>query len=121
MNTKNLLLGILIVAVFAIGFAIGRFSPTPDTPATVKQPQSTTPTNNVVSTTTEQAKAPSILDSMTADQKKMLSVLGIDINKITPAMISCAETSLGAVRIKEIEGGASLSFTEKAKLLGCYK
>jgi hypothetical protein len=58
---------------------------------------------------------------LTADQKKILSALGIDVEKITPAMVACAETSLGATRIGEIQGGSSLSLLEKAKLLGCYK
>ena len=61
--------------------------------------------------------------NLTEGQIKLLSVLGIDPNSITvtPAMMACAETSLGASRVEEITNGATPSFSEGLKLVACYK
>jgi hypothetical protein len=120
MNTKNILFGILIMLIFATGLAVGHFGFNKNIfienkPATMN----TTPTTTT-ETSTAQSTAASVVANMSEDQKKMLSALGIDVNKITPEMITCAETSLGATRTAEVKNGASLSFAEKAKLIACY-
>ncbi len=133
MNNKNLLLGILVILVFAVGFMVGRFSSvgdtylsgpaaTPSTPTTQTNPttkSSDESTSNVVAEggTTIQAS------SLSEGQKKLLNALGIDTESITvtPEMVACAETSLGTSRMGEITNGATPSFTEGAKLVACYK
>ena len=125
MTTKNLLLGILIIAVFAVGFLIGRItanSPT-DTPnnQTSTMNGTNTQAKSTSTTTTTPTTASSISANMSADQIKMLQALGIDVNKVTPAMIACAETSLGSSRTEEIKNGATPSFSEGVKLVACYK
>ncbi len=114
------------MAVFAVGFLIGGFSSNDTTyienkksPSIQTTNKSATETSTPPSTTKEDTSG--IISNMTDDQKKFLGALGIDTDKITPTMIACAEASLGASRVEEIKKGASLSFTEKAKLLACYK
>ncbi len=123
--TKNLLLGILIVAVFAVGFLVGRMTAnngavTPSNKSTTMNSTSTQ-TNINSNTTTTPSNTSSFITNMSADQKKMLGALGIDVNKVTPSMIACAETSLGASRTEEIKNGATPSFSEGVKLIACYK
>lgn len=119
MNTKNLLLGLLIVAVFAIGFAIGRFG----VPGNMMSgPERPSAANSDVDATNQPSESDTaaIITNMSDAQKEMLSKLGIDASSITPEMIACAETSLGASRIEEIKNGSPISFAEKVKLLACY-
>ena len=132
MNTNNLLLGILIVAVFATGFMIGRFSTIGSTYTGVSQTTNTdaktdvkknadgtTATTTAHTTTGTQINAANLTDG----QKKMLSAMGIDPNSITVTaqMIACAEASLGPVRVEEIKRGSTPSFTEGVKLAACYR
>jgi len=127
MNTKNVLLGILIVIVFGTGFMIGRFSSVGNNITNVTQ----TPDTASVSQTNEQGAVDDINDDnvsidasdLTDGQKNLLSALGIDANSITitSAMMVCAETSLGSARVTEITNGATPSFTEGLKLAACYK
>lgn len=121
MTSQNLLLGILIVVVFAVGFLVGRFSSLGDTYISDKGAVPVRTTNQPVTGTSTTPDTSNIVSRMTDEQKKMLGALGIDTTKITSAMITCAETSLGASRVEEIKNGASLSFMEKAKLVACYK
>lgn len=60
---------------------------------------------------------------LSAGQRQLLESLGIDADEvvITPEMIVCAETKLGAARIAEIQNGATPSFFEGVQLLGCYR
>jgi len=89
-------------------------------------PQGGTP---VGTSTTDRADAVvdqpiSIPESRLTDgQKKLLSVLGIDPAKftVTPQMIECAETTLGAPRISEIMNGATPSPLEVIRLTPCLK
>lgn len=127
MNTKNILLGILIVLVFAIGFMIGRFSSVGNTVVSGTQ----SPSAEQKNATTEQGSATDTnnenvsiqASNLTEGQKKMLSALGIDADSITvtPEMIACAEASLGNSRVNEITNGATPSFSEGVKLAACYK
>lgn len=129
MNTHNLLLGILIVAVFVAGFLIGRFSNVGSTYIGSNQSasqgkQATSETDTKVGDTASTPSGTTInASSLTEGQKKLLGALGIDANAITvtQAMIVCAETSLGATRVEEIKGGATPSFSEGLKLAACYR
>ncbi len=123
MTIRNLLLGILIIASFAVGFLVGRFSSIGNTYIENKSPSSMNTSNQPDlddATTTSNETAVSTA-GLTPDQIKMLSALGIDTNKVTPTMIACAEASLGASRTQEIKNGDSPSFTEGIKLMACYK
>ena len=126
MNTKNVLLGILIVFVFAVGFMVGRFSyvgnidmrsPEAAPAAATINPDGDTSDVTATEGTTIQTS------SLSEGQIKLLGALGIDAKSIdvTPEMIACAEASLGPVRIEEIIDGATPSFTEGLKLAKCYK
>ena len=123
--SKYPLFGMLIVATFAVGFLFGRFSLQDEVVSIDKKSptmNTTSQTNRDNSTATPRTTGSStILEAMTDEQKKTLKALGIDASEITPTMIVCAETSLGADRVKEIKNGSSLSFSEKAKLAMCYK
>lgn len=59
---------------------------------------------------------------MTEGQIKLMKALGLDpaTVTITPAMIVCAETSLGPARVEEIKNGATPSLIEGGKLVACY-
>lgn len=131
MNTKNLLLGILVVLVFATGFIIGRFSSFGSSVVSqIPQASETKTTSGTkaedVNEETKDTGSENVsiqASNLTEGQKKLLSALGIDPSSITvtPAMIACAETSLGATRVEEITGGATPSFSEGLKLAACYK
>lgn len=73
------------------------------------------------STTPSQNIGTSIAAHMTDDQKQMMRALGIDVEKLTPAMITCAETSVGTDRFESIKNGSEPSLTEKMELVACYK
>ncbi len=77
--------------------------------------------SSTVSTTPPQSLGESISSHMTEDQKQMMRAFGIDIEKLTPAMITCAETSLGTDRFESIKNGSAPSLTEKMELVACYK
>ena len=133
METKNILLGILIILVFATGFLIGRFSSVGDTfvgggqntpiENTAQETSGDTQTQDTVDAVEAEGGTTISASNLTDGQKKMLSALGIDAESITvtPEMIACAEASLGASRMDEIVNGATPSFAEGLKLVACYK
>lgn len=115
----------LVIAAFALGVYVGRLpiaslilgdaAPTPETSSAEEAPAASTNKaagGTVIRTT-----------SLSAGQQKLLSALGVDTSQIviTPAMIACAEAKVGSARLKEIEGGATPSFTEGLSLLACYR
>lgn len=120
MNTKNLLLGIFMVLVFATGFMIGRFS---SVGGSYADNSSSTGTTNTAETSSGDDSTPVEASRLTEGQMKMLSAFGIDPNtvNITPEMIVCAENKLGPARIEEIKNGDTPSFTEGVSLAACYK
>lgn len=124
---KNLLLGLLIVSILAIGIHIGRMNPRTITsnntqPETMLPPvQKNSNASSTASTTPPESIGTSVASHMTDDQKQMMRAFGIDVEKLTPAMITCAETSLGTDRFESVKNGSALSLTEKAKLVACYK
>lgn len=122
-NTNKLLIGILLVLVFGAGFLVGTMTSGGEALKGVMG------TKDAVSETPTGEQAPSgeattiTTSSLTEGQKKMLNALGIDAESInvTPAMIACAESSLGAERVEAIKNGATPSILEGGKLVGCYK
>lgn len=62
-------------------------------------------------------------ERLTESQKSMLRSFGVDPESITVTAetIACAETALGTERFAAVQAGATPSFTEGIKLLGCYK
>lgn len=130
MNTKNVLLGILIVIVFAVGFMVGRFSSVGKTYTTNPVTEPTSADSNAgannsdeVGTETPEEGTEVQASNLSEGQKKLLGALGIDTNSITvtPEMIACAEARLGSARIDEITNGATPSFSEGLSLAVCYK
>ena len=122
-NSNNpILIALLIVAVFVAGFFIARsmngtampFNTSSDT--THMSPGSNTATQGTATHTVPAA-------NLTDGQRKMLSALGIDPNKvtITPSMVACSEAKLGAARIEQIKNGATPSMSEGLTLMACYK
>jgi len=127
---KNVLSVVLIFVVFGAGFLIGRFTPIANTIVSGTQ----SPSTEVAAVNNDQGTTPGTAEnvegnvsieasSLTDGQIKLLSALGIDANNITvtPAMIACAETSLGDDRVVEITNGATPSFSEGLKLAACYQ
>jgi hypothetical protein len=60
---------------------------------------------------------------LTASQQQILKSFGFnaDTFTITPAMVTCAEDSVGKVRLDEILKGAAPTPFESIKLLPCFK
>lgn len=129
MNTQNILLGLLLVAVFATGFMTGRFSSIGSSAlgGTSSGKTNTAAAENAQSTgvkTTNASLGTTINTSALSDgQKKMLQALGIntDTLTLTPTMVACAEAGVGTGRVEAIKGGATPSLIEGAKLVACYK
>jgi hypothetical protein len=128
MNTKNILLGILIVVVFLAGFIIGRFSVTsvvlaPTTLDNQTAQEEATASGGSTTTSDVVVEGESIASQMTEGQKQLLRTFGLDPEKITitAEMVACAEAKVGVARMEEIKNGATPSFTEGASLFACYK
>lgn len=133
MTSKHVLLGLLIVVVFGMGYMMGRFSVAgssttigtmmsgnPQTNGTTGTPTTpTTPSGATQASGGTQINTANLSDG----QRTMLKALGINTDTlvVTPQMVACAEASLGAGRANEIKNGATPSFTEGAKLVACYK
>jgi hypothetical protein len=133
MNTKNLLLLILFVIVFGVGFVLGRSgieTPLNSVADNVADSiEENTPMNNNESTTKDTASESSnnagikVANNLTAGQRAMLESFGLNPDEITitPTMIACAEAKVGASRVTEIQNGATPSLLEGASLIACYK
>lgn len=109
-----------MILVFATGFMIGRLSTISGSYA---DDSGITGSANTTETSSGDDATPVEASKLTEGQKKMLNAFGIDPNtvNITPEMIVCAETKLGAARIEEIKNGDTPSFTEGVSLAACYK
>lgn len=128
MNSNYVVIPLALIVALGIGFLGGRMSvDTLGSVQTVEQGTVTSTKNPVgVSTTSQTSSTPTVTPTaaplqISDAQKKMLQALGIDINKVTPTMIACAEASIGTARAKEIQGGATPSFSEGVKIVACYK
>lgn len=117
-GSKTVLVAILMVLVFGVGFLIGR--------VTANQNIGSFSGSNVKDSDksgSDTGQNGNNSSNMTEEQRKMMSALGIDPNQfnITAEMIACAETKLGASRVNEIKNGATPTFSEGASLMVCYK
>jgi len=130
MNSQTILTIILMFVVFGVGFLAGRMTtPSPISIPTSQTDVSETPSNesgpetstSQEGTTEDEADSSNV--TLTAGQSKMLESLGINPDEVTvtPQMVACAETKLGATRIEEIKNGATPSFSEGVSLVACYK
>ena len=127
MNTQTLLIAILVVVVFGVGFMIGRMTAVPSYEVSSSTEQ--TASDNV----NEEGGGENIsegeggtavsAEDLTPGQRKLLESLGINADEIviTQEMVLCAEARLGADRIEEIKDGATPSFLEGVELVTCYK
>ncbi len=129
MNSTKLVVGFLLVVVFVGGYMVG------DSAQGIKDrvrafmqdpvPEVTeVPVGDTASAASGTALGVAVESgSLTDDQKKLIRALGIDPDSITitPQMVVCAESSLGAERIRQIRDGATPSFTEGVKLSACYR
>lgn len=134
MNTKNILLAILCVLIFAVGFFMGRVTApmslgtTLDTVAPKNSETSTpSPATQTESASEDTSSVPEtetidVASQMTESQKNLLRSFGLNPDEvtITAEMVACAETKVGASRVEEIKNGATPSFMEGASLLACY-
>jgi len=124
---NNVLVVVLTVCVFGLGFLFGRITPTTDSTANGTQSSNTEVADEDgvedTSTTAVEGSVSIEASSLTDGQKRLLSSLGIDSDTITvtPEMIACAETNLGDARVEEITNGATPSFIEGVKLVACYQ
>ena len=126
---------VLCIALLVIGFVIGRANiPTPFNAAVdtaTDQAQETvgtqTDTTTDVPGTTNTTSVPEggipVSGSLSAGQRAMLESFGLNPDEfvLTPEMVACAETKLGASRMAEIQGGATPTFLEGASLVACYQ
>lgn len=134
MNTQHtLLVAILVVVVFGVGFMIGRVTASGGTITGV--PSSSSGTASDANGEVERAAASEsdsgstgdgttvVANDLTSGQRQLLGALGIDANEftITPEMVACAEAKVGAARVEEIKNGATPSLIEGAELIACYK
>lgn len=91
----------------------------------VRQTKEKTSVQTESTTPQEKSAEPIILQTSTLSetQQKMLTTLGYtqDNVTITPAMIACAEDSVGKERLNEIIKGSAPSPLESVKLLPCFK
>ena len=120
---KIYLVVVTVLLVFAIGLGIyvwykiqtfNAVTPAPGASQTVQE--------NAQTTTSAPAPITVWADSLTETQKKMLETFGYtqDTFTITPAMIQCAEESVGKTRLDEIVGGGAPTPFESMKLLPCF-
>lgn len=117
MHTKTILVGILMVLVFAVAFFIGRVTANQNIGGFSASENKNSGNEN------NSSESNGANSNITESQRKMLSAMGIDPNNvnITAEMIACAEAKLGVSRVNEIKNGATPTFSEGASLMVCYK
>lgn len=122
MKNQTLLVSILCVVVFGVGFLMGNF--------TAQQGVSIIGNGGTEEASESTAESADNTDdiaidssSLTDGQRKLISSFGLDPDNMTISaeMVACAEAKFGAARIEEFKNGASPSLTEKAGLVACYK
>lgn len=123
--------GIVMVIIFAAGAALGYyFGVDSNRPTTTVADEATTEvpaaepaaaTDTPEAATGENVQVDSSM--LTDGQQQLLETLGVEPDSITitPAMKTCAEAELGAARLREIQNGATPSFSEGVTLLRCYR
>lgn len=134
MNKNGIIMGLLFLLTFIVGFYFGRVTDTNVNPFTSSVEEKTAEQKgdmneqtgaqtNEQSTEQQESATPISPNALTDGQRKMLEAMGIDPNTVTvtPQMVACAEAKLGPARIEEIKNGATPSFTEGVSLVACYK
>lgn len=132
MSNQSLIIGVLFVLVFGVGFLIGRVTGTDNmimgSPISTSSNQEERSNNENESGSQMTAEGEVANESevsasnMTEGQRKLISAMGLDPDKITitEEMVICAETKLGVARVEEIKTGATPSFSEGVTLVACY-
>ncbi len=125
---KFILVTLVIVISFVLGFAVGRVSaPTvtpPEKNQTTEESEIVTDDTSSSTATTNNSETTNIeTDTLSPDQKKLLESFGIEAESVvvTQAMINCARTKLGEARLEEIINGSAPTFFEGLDLVSCYK
>ncbi len=134
MNTQYLLVAILMVLVFAVGFMVGRVTAPAEGTVSAKmfngndknqETSGATNDNGGVSGTSADSGGSATINSsdLTEGQRKLLTAMGINADEfvVTAEMAACAEAKLGAGRMEQIKNGDTPSFSEGASLVACYK
>ncbi len=115
-TTQTILVSILVVVALGVGWLIGS-SPSNKSVVHDAPKANTGVTQQPVGTETKVDSS-----NLTEGQIKLMKALGVDPASvtITPAMVACAESSLGGARVEEIKNGATPSIIEGGKLVACY-
>lgn len=130
MNSNAVVTIVVCLAVFLVGFALGRVTatmsvvPIPETASDAVMEMTSTQSEDTSDATVDVQDGATVSKSnLTDGQRKLIEAFGIDADSITitPEMIACAEAKLGAARIEEIKNGATPSFSEGITLAGCYR
>jgi len=123
MNTKNLLIIVIIILAFIVGFILGKTTSDEDIHLKKVAEEKSDSTSGDNESNSEYEETAVDSSNLTEGQIKLMHSMGIDPNEITVTaeMVACAEAKLGASRIEEIKNGATPSFTEGVSLVACYK
>lgn len=125
---KIYLVVVTVLLVVAISFGIYVWYKIQTFNAVIPAPGTSPAAQENVQTTTSSTSATTpapitvTTDSLTDTQKKMLETFGYtqDTFTITPAMIQCAEKSVGKTRLDEIVAGGAPTPFESMKLVPCF-
>jgi len=122
MNKNAVVMGLLFLVVFIVGFAFGRMTDGTSF-ASMGSSQNERAANNAEQAGSAGGGTTINTNNLTDGQTKMLESMGIDADNITitAEMVACAEAKLGSARVEEIKNGATPSFTEGASLMACYQ
>lgn len=120
-NTKGILIGtVLVILALVVGYYLGQLSADSTFKTAVRSVaggnQETT-----TATSSDTGTAAVTTASLSPEQRVRLEAYGIDPDRITPAMVACAQAKLGVARYGEVIGGAELSASEKITLVACYR
>jgi len=120
-NTQSILIGAALVVVsLAVGYYLGQLSADSSFKTAVREVTGEQETNTNMETATSSAVAVDTAD-LTPEQRARFESYGIDPDRISPAMVACAEAKLGAARLEAIARGAEVSMSERASLVACYR
>jgi len=124
---KIILVIIVILLVVTLGFGAYLWSKLQTLKAGFGAPsgsvESSVPVGEGTSTGSSAEPITVDVSSLSESQQKVLKTLGFEASSytITPQMRVCAEEKLGAARVAEIAGGASVGMFEAMTLAACVK
>lgn len=138
MNIQALLLALLVVVSFGVGFLVGGGSKqaSMDIEKAITRAKQELPASVGARGSTDgasygdAANAPASTGlsddstaggTLTTEQRALAERFGVDVDamRITPEMVSCAQTKIGEQRVEDIKNGGTPSFTEAVKLSAC--